>query len=107
MIVAYDTQGNYINDKSYIIPIDKLWFLAYLNHIIASYIISYLSPPVRGGFFAHRVIYMEQLPIVEPSAGDQARLGELVEGLQAVGGRDDGDRTLAHGTAGGAGGGGE
>jgi len=58
-----------------------------LNSRLTEYIYARLSPQIRGGFYRFIAQYMEQLPVIEPSLEDQARLSALVDQLQALGGQ--------------------
>lgn len=71
-----EATGAYSNDKSYLIPTADRKLLAYLNSTVAWFLLSGLSPPVRGGYHELRVQYVETLPI--PADLDKAvRLEEL------------------------------
>lgn len=68
---SLEETGAYSNDKSYIIPGQDLFLLAYLNSKAGWFYLSNLAPAVRGGFHELRVQYVEQLPV--PEAGKAAR----------------------------------
>ena len=64
--------GAFSNDKSYLIPSDDKALLALLNSRTLWFMLSSMSPPVRGGFHELRVQYVEKLPI--PAWRDHQRI---------------------------------
>lgn len=68
---SFEVSGAFSNDKSYFIPSDDLFLLAYLNSKVGWFYLSNLAPAVRGGFHEMRVQYVEQVPI--PRAGKVER----------------------------------
>lgn len=68
---SFEPQGAFSNDKSYLIPSNDKALLALLNSRVLWFMLSSMSPPVRGGFHELRVQYVEQLPI--PAWNDSAR----------------------------------
>ena len=68
---SFEPVGAFSNDKSYLIPSDDKALLGLLNSRVLWFIVSSMSPPVRGGFHELRVQYVEKLPI--PAWGDGAR----------------------------------
>ena len=78
-IFSYDSEKFFSNDKAYILPTDDLCLLAVLNSAVTAFIISKLSPPVRGGFHEMRIIFIEQLPIAAASAAQKTAIIKLVE----------------------------
>jgi hypothetical protein len=78
-IFAQDINGIYYgNDKTYIIPNPASWLIGVLNSsAIAAYFMS-ISPPVRGGFYEHRIIYLETIPIAQSSEPQRIKLESLV-----------------------------
>lgn len=67
----FEPLGSFSNDKSYLIPSDDKALLALLNSRLLWFMLSSMSPPVRGGFHELRVQYVERLPI--PKWHDSAR----------------------------------
>ena len=59
----YEPSGAFSNDKSYMLPFAGLHLLALLNSRVFWFVLSSMSPPVRGGFHELRVHYVAQLPI--------------------------------------------
>jgi hypothetical protein len=68
---SFEPLGAFSNDKSYLIPSDDKALLGLLNSRVLWFILSSMSPPVRGGFHELRVQYVEKLPI--PAWNDGAR----------------------------------
>ena len=68
---SFEPLGAFSNDKSYLIPSDDKAILALLNSRVLWFMLSSMSPPVRGGFHELRVQYVEKLPI--PAWNDGAR----------------------------------
>lgn len=66
---SFEPLGAFSNDKSYLIPSDDKALLALLNSRVLWFIVSSMSPPVRGGFHELRVQYVETLPIPEWDEG--------------------------------------
>lgn len=60
---SFEPQGAFSNDKSYLIPSDDQALLALLNSQVLWFMLSSMSPPVRGGYHELRVQYVEKLPI--------------------------------------------
>ncbi len=67
----FEPQGAFSNDKSYLISSDDKALLGLLNSRVLWFILSAMSPPVRGGFHELRVQYVEKLPV--PTWNDTAR----------------------------------
>lgn len=67
----FEPLGAFSNDKSYLIPSNDMTLLGLLNSRVLWFILSSMSPPVRGGFHELRVQYVEKLPI--PAWNDSAR----------------------------------
>lgn len=78
-IFAFERQEYFSNDKSYFIPKATFDLLSLLNSKLAWFVITGLSPAVRGGFYEMRVQYIEQLPIPNMSTTARARLVKLGE----------------------------
>jgi hypothetical protein len=78
-IFAFDRQGYFSNDKSYFIPNGTFDLLSLLNSNVSWFIITGLSPAVRGGFYEMRVQYIEQTPIPDMSSAARAELVRLGE----------------------------
>lgn len=69
---SFESLGAFSNDKSYLIPSDDKALLALLNSRLHWFIVSSMSPPVRGGFHELRVQYVERLPIPDWDDGKRA-----------------------------------
>lgn len=68
---SFEPLGAFSNDKSYLIPSNDKPLLGLLNSRVLWFMLSSMSPPVRGGFHELRVQYVEKLPI--PTWNDSAR----------------------------------
>lgn len=68
---SFEPLGAFSNDKSYLIPSDDKALLGLLNSRVLWFMLSSMSPPVRGGFHELRVQYVEKLPI--PAWNDSPR----------------------------------
>ncbi|MDZ4317664.1 MAG: DNA methyltransferase [Phenylobacterium sp.] len=78
---SFEPTGAFSNDKSYLIPSDDKALLGLLNSRVLWFMLSSMSPPVRGGFHELRVQYVEKLPI--PAWNDNARAELAAAGEQA------------------------
>ncbi len=67
----FEPLGAFSNDKSYLIPSDDRALLGILNSRVLWFMLSSMSPPVRGGFHELRVQYVEKLPV--PAWNDTSR----------------------------------
>ena len=76
--------GSFSNDKSYFIPNDDRFLLAYLNSAIGWFYLSDLAPAVRGGFHELRVQYVERLPIPDAINAQKNQLAALAEACQTA-----------------------
>ena len=77
----FEPLGAFSNDKSYLIPSDDRALLGLLNSRVLWFMLSSMSPPVRGGFHELRVQYVEKLPI--PAWNDSARAKLAAESERA------------------------
>ena len=75
---AFDRDGVYCNDKGYIIPTGEEWLLGILNSVVSEFEMAQMSPPLRGGYYEHRVIFVSKLTIPLVDQGARARLLEYV-----------------------------
>jgi hypothetical protein len=60
---AYDTEGYYSNQKTFIIPSADIYLLAILNSSIIKLIFESTFPKLRGGFFEPSYVFMKDVPI--------------------------------------------
>ncbi|KZD12389.1 hypothetical protein AUP43_16535 [Oceanibaculum pacificum] len=79
-----ELDGSFSNDKSYFIPSDDRFLIAYLNSSVGWFFLSNLAPAVRGGFHELRVQYVEQLPIPGADDAKKKELAALAEACQAA-----------------------
>ncbi len=68
---SFEPYGAFSNDKSYMMPSDDVAILALLNSRVIWFLLSSMSPPVRGGYHELRVQYVETMPI--PLWGDDVQ----------------------------------
>ena len=68
---SFEPLGAFSNDKSYLVPSGDKALLGLLNSRVLWFMLSSMSPPVRGGFHELRVNYVEKLPL--PTWNDTAR----------------------------------
>lgn len=82
-LFSLETSGAFSNDKTYFLPTADGFTLSLLNSKALWFILSNMSPAVRGGFHELRIQYVATLPI--PIAGDEqkAELAALAEVAQA------------------------
>jgi len=71
---SFEPLGAFSNDKSYLIPSDDKGLLALLNSQVLWFMLSSMSPPVRGGYHELRVQYVEKLPIPKWDNSKRAEL---------------------------------
>jgi hypothetical protein len=69
--------GAFSNDKSYFVPSDSMALLAFLNSNISWFMVSSMSPPVRGGYHELRVQYVETIPIPDWNGKEQEVVGNF------------------------------
>lgn len=81
---SFEPLGSFSNDKSYLIPTDDMALLAVLNSRALWFMLSSMSPPVRGGFHELRVQYVEKLPIPAWDVGARAKLATASETASAA-----------------------
>ena len=75
----FEPLGAFSNDKSYLIPSDDRALLGLLNSRVLWFMLSAMSPPVRGGFHELRVQYVEKLPIPAWNDTERAELAAASE----------------------------
>lgn len=76
---SLEPQKAFSNDKSYLVPSNDKALLALLNSQVLWFIMSSMSPPVRGGYHELRVQYVESLPIPEWDESKRAELASKSE----------------------------
>jgi hypothetical protein len=76
---SLETTGAFSNDKTYFIPSSDPALLGLLNSRAAWFILTGLSPAVRGGWHEMRVQYVERLPIPDLSTEERGRIGSLAQ----------------------------
>jgi len=78
-VFAYDQNKLYLDCTLFMIPKGEKFLLGVLNSKLIHFVISRISPQIRGDFMRFKTIYMEKLPIAEPSSSERRELEELVE----------------------------
>jgi len=81
---AYEESGSFSNDKTYIIPQASLYLLGLLNSHVTGFFLHQICPAVQKGYMEFRTIYLEQIPIPEPTAEQRAAIETLVTQLLAL-----------------------
>lgn len=77
-----ENNSNYSNDKSYIISTDDTYLLNLLNSSVIWFLLTAMSPPVRGGFYEMRTYYLNELPIPKSSTSQKTELNKLAKACQ-------------------------
>ena len=78
----FEPNGAFSNNKSYLVPSDDLALLSLLNSRMIWFLLSSMSPPVRGGYRELRVQYVETMPIPAWGDADKAKLEALAQSAQ-------------------------
>jgi len=81
---AFEPLGAFSNDKSYLVPSSDLALLALLNSRVLWFLLSSMSPPVRGGYHELRVQYVETVPIPNWSQAQKQELWVLAQNATDV-----------------------
>ena len=76
---AFDTKNMYSNDKTTIISKDDKYLLGILNSKLSDFFIFNISNTKRGGYYEYKPMYVEKIPIVEPSDEDRKQIESFVE----------------------------
>jgi len=97
---AYDEDGYYSNQKTFIMPTNDKYLLAVLNSRVMHFIFEMTMPKLRGGFYEPGFVFMRNVPIREIAfttpAEERTRL--LEEGIASCR-NDDEAAVLAFATA--------
>ncbi|MCR9072557.1 MAG: BREX-1 system adenine-specific DNA-methyltransferase PglX [Alphaproteobacteria bacterium] len=92
---SFDTTGAFSNDKSYMVPSSDTSLLALLNSRVFWFLLSSMSPPVRGGYHELRVQYVETMPVPKLSESKRSDLSKAsVAAIEAARYRLDLQRAL-------------
>lgn len=78
---AYDDEGSFSNDKTYIIPDASLYLLGLLNANPAYFFLHQICPSVQRGYLEFRTIYVEQIPIPQATPSQRDAIESLVRKL--------------------------
>ncbi len=89
-----DTDGRYVNNKCYIMPIASMWILTVLNSPLIEFLLCQIASSLRGGFLQLYYDYTSRLPIICPSPSLQRQL-ESVARTGAAGESVDTDQLNA------------
>lgn len=76
---SFEPLGAFSNDKSYMVPSSELELLALLNSRVLWFVLSSMSPPVRGGYHELRVQYVETMPIPSWNEAQKQQLQALAQ----------------------------
>jgi hypothetical protein len=78
---AFDQTGALGNDKTYTIPEAGLYLLGLLNSSVVNFFLHQICPAVQRGYMELRTIYIEQIPIPDPTPDQRAAIEALVRKL--------------------------
>jgi hypothetical protein len=81
---TYDTNGFFLGNTAYIIPINETWLLGVLNSKLIWWFYLNLSSMIRGGFVRFIAQYMEQLPIPVTTNNQTTIIGNHVQKILAL-----------------------
>jgi hypothetical protein len=77
-----DSDGYFVNNKVFVIPMNDIYLLGVLNSMPAWYYLkktcSVLGDPQKGGRLELRAVFLTKLPIPKASAAKKAEIEELV-----------------------------
>lgn len=76
-IFSLDEGGSFSNNKSYFLPHNDPFLLAYLNSKLSWFIFSSFTTAVRGGFYEATSQHIEPLPIPRVSAAVRTQIEQL------------------------------
>lgn len=82
-----DLDGNYANQKTFIIAVLDLYLLGLLNSKIFHFLFSYQLPKLRGGFYEPSYVFFKHFPIRVIDSSDPAdvrRHDELVQSVEQM-----------------------
>jgi hypothetical protein len=80
----FEKLGSFSNDKSYLVPTSDLALLGLLNSRVIWFILSSMSPPVRGGYHELRVQYVDTMPIPSWEEAEKSKLAKLAKQCEAA-----------------------
>jgi TaqI-like C-terminal specificity domain/Eco57I restriction-modification methylase len=76
---AFDTRGYYVNDTTFVIPINDLYLLGVLNSSVVKNLFIEIGASVRGGYLRFKRQYVEQIPIPNASTTERETISNLVQ----------------------------
>ena len=79
MQAIYDTNGTFCLNTAYILLTEDKFLLGLLNSQVIHFIMSRISPAIRGGYLRFTRQYVETLPIPPAHAAEQLAIATLVE----------------------------
>ena len=79
MQAIYDTDGAYCLNTAYIILTEDKFILGLLNSKVIHFIMSRISPAIRGGYLRFTRQYVETLPIPPADVAEQLAIARFVE----------------------------
>lgn len=89
---CFDTNGNFSNDKTAIIPLNDLSLLALLNSKLLDFLLKMIASTKNGGYFEYKPVYVSQLPIAPIDPATNLRLQEKVKIIMSLR-KDNADTT--------------
>jgi hypothetical protein len=78
---AYDVTGAYSGNTSYIIPTGELYLLGVLNSSVVEFFYNQISSTIQQGYLRFIAMYMERIPIPDPTPDQRAAIEALVRKL--------------------------
>lgn len=78
---AYDTTGSFSGNTSYIIPTNDLYLLGVLNSSVVEFFYHQISSTIQQDYLRFIAMYMERIPIPDPTPDQRAAIEGLVRRL--------------------------
>ena len=74
---SFDTDGSYVNNKCYNMPVDFMWMLSIMNSELIEFLLCQIGNALRGGFLQLYSHYTSRLPVITPDMALQRRLESI------------------------------
>ncbi len=78
---AYDATGSFSGNTSYIIPTNDLYLLGVLNSSVVEFFYHQISSTIQQDYLRFIAMYMERIPIPDPTPDQRAAIEALVRRL--------------------------
>ncbi len=66
---AFDPNGSHLGNTTYVMPINSMWLMAFMNSDLAEFLLCQITNALRGGFLRLFTQCTTRLPIVTPNPG--------------------------------------